>query len=97
MKIIISTENRAKVEAVESVFKQVWPDLKIISEKFPSDVADQPLSEEEGIQGAINRAKNSKQKYPDADYFVGMEGYVDTNEFGMFLAGAVAVIKNNGE
>jgi L-2-hydroxyglutarate oxidase LhgO len=46
MKIIISTENRAKVEAVESVFKQVWPDLKIISEKFPSDVADQPLSEE---------------------------------------------------
>lgn len=96
MKIIISTENRAKIEAVETVFRQVWTELEIISEKFPSNVAEQPLSENEGIQGAINRANNSKQKYPEADYFVGMEGYVDSNEYGMFLAGAVAVIRNDG-
>lgn len=91
MKIIISTENRAKIEAVETVFKQVWPELEIISEKFSSDVADQPLSEEEGIQGA----NNARQKYSDADYFVGLEGYVNTNQYGMFLAGAVAVIRND--
>lgn len=96
MKIIISTENKAKIQAVEEVFSQVWSDLKITSKKFASGVSEQPLSEEEGIKGAINRAKNAQEKYPDADYFVGMEGYVDSNEYGMFLAGAVAIVATNG-
>lgn len=96
MKIIISTENKAKIQAVEKVLHQVWNDFEIVSEKFPSDVSEQPLSEAEGIKGAINRAKNAKLKHSDADYWVGMEGYVDSNEYGMFLAGAVAIINKGG-
>lgn len=96
MKIIISTENKAKIQAVEEVLDQIWNDLEITSEKFPSDVSDQPLSEAEGIKGAINRAQNAQLKYSDADYCVGMEGYVDSNEYGMFLAGAVAIINKSG-
>lgn len=52
---------------------------------------------EEGIEGVINRAKNARTKYSDADYYVGMEGYVDTNKYGMFLAGVVAIMDKHGE
>jgi len=97
MKIIICTENKAKIQAIEEVFNQVWSNIKMISQKFSSNVSDQPLTEEEGIEGAINRAKNAKLKYSDADYCVGMEGYVDTNKYGMFLAGIVAVIDKDGK
>lgn len=96
MKIIISTENKAKTQAVEEVLRRVWSNIELISEKFPSNVSEQPLSEKEGIVGAVNRANNAKLKHLDADYYIGMEGYVDTNEYGMFLAGVVTIIDKDG-
>ncbi len=97
MKIIICTENKAKVQAIEGVLKRVWSDFSLINEKFSSDISEQPLSEEDGIEGALNRANNARIKYPDADYFIGMEGYVDTIKYGMFLAGAVVIVNNHGK
>ena len=81
MKIIICTENTAKVKAVKEVLEKVWTDFTLVTEKFSSSITEQPLSEEEGIKGAINRANNARLKYPEADYFIGMEGYVDTNNY----------------
>lgn len=97
MKIIICTENKAKIQATEEVIQHVFSDFELVSEKFPSNIPEQPLSEEEGIKGAINRATNARSKHPDADYYVGMEGYVDTNEYGMFLAGIVAIVDKSGK
>jgi inosine/xanthosine triphosphatase len=97
MKIIICTENTAKVKAVKEVLEKVWTDFTLVTEKFSSDITEQPLSEEEGVKGAINRANNARLKYPEVDYFIGMEGYVDTNNYGMFLAGIVVIINNAGE
>lgn len=97
MKIIIATENKAKIQATTEIFKEVYGDVEIANEKFSSDVSDQPMSEEEGIQGAINRAQHARAKYPELDFAIGLEGYADTNKFGMFLAGAVAIINNSGE
>lgn len=97
MKIVISTTNEAKVNGVKKAFEDVFENCEFISEKFNSDVSDQPLSEKEGINGAINRAKNSMSKFKDADFYVGLEGYVDTKDWGMFLAGASAVIGSNGD
>lgn len=97
MKIIIATENKAKIQATTTIFNQVYSNVEVISEKFSSGVSEQPLSEEEGIQGAINRAQAARTKYPEADYCIGLEGYVDTNKYGMFLAGIVAVVKNDTE
>jgi inosine/xanthosine triphosphatase len=42
--------------------------------KVPSGVADQPMSEEETIQGAINRAKAALQKHPACQIGLGLEG-----------------------
>ncbi len=96
MKVIICTENKAKITAVKEVLDKVWTEFEIISEKFSSEVSEQPITEEEGMAGAINRAKNGQLKYPEADYYIGLEGYVDTNKYGMFLAGIVAIINKQG-
>lgn len=96
MQVIVSTHNKAKNQAIKEVFNEVFDDVEIISQKFSSDISEQPLSEIEGINGAINRAKNAQLKFIDADYCIGMEGYVDSNQFGMFLAGAVAIINKDG-
>ena len=97
MKIIICTENKAKMQAMQEVINRVWPDAELIGEKFSSDVHEQPISEDEGIRGAINRASHAQEKYLAADYFIGMEGFVDTNNYGMFLAGAVAILDKDGK
>ncbi len=97
MKIIICTKNKAKIQAIEEVLGKIWSNVEMIGEKFFSNVSEQPLTEEEGINGAINRAKNAKLKYSDADYYIGMEGYVDTNKYGMFLGGIVAIMNKRGQ
>lgn len=97
MKIIVCTENKAKVNAITEVFSDLLPEAEIVSQAFSSNVPDQPISEQEGIDGAINRAQNARLEYPDALYCIGMEGFVDTNKHGMFLAGAVAMIDQDNK
>lgn len=97
MIIAIGTENGAKNEAVKNVISKVWPEASFRSAKTESGVADQPMSETEGIQGAINRAREALKLVPEADLGIGLEGYVDETEFGMFLAGAVVIIDKNGQ
>lgn len=42
--------------------------------KVPSGVADQPMSEEETVLGAINRAKAALAQLPDCQIGLGLEG-----------------------
>jgi non-canonical (house-cleaning) NTP pyrophosphatase len=58
MKIVIATENNAKCQAVEEVFSFVWGGCEFVPQKAASGVAEQPLIEAEGIQGAISRAEH---------------------------------------
>lgn len=46
-------------------------------ESFPSGVPDQPLTDAQTLQGALNRADNAFNKYVQADYWVGIEGGVE--------------------
>lgn len=63
MKIKVGSANKIKVEAVREIL-QDYPHLKdatISSMEVPSNVADQPKSLEETVQGAMNRAKGAFQ------------------------------------
>jgi inosine/xanthosine triphosphatase len=91
MKIAVGTLNKAKNNAVENVIKNVWSDAEFISIETNSGISDQPLSDEEAIRGAINRAKQALAK-TGSDYGIGMEGTVSTNSHGMFLHGWAAII-----
>jgi len=95
MKIAIGTENRAKIQAVENIIKEVWKDIEFSYYQTDSLVSNQPLSDEEAIKGAINRAKQAINK-GNADYGVGLEGTVNTNNYGMFLHGWVAIVDKSG-
>ncbi len=75
-KIIIASTNPVKINSTEIGFSKMFPgEIFFISGvPAPSDVPDQPMSDEETIKGATNRAHNVSRLEPDADYWVGIEG-----------------------
>lgn len=93
--IIVASQNPVKVKAVNNAFERMFPDenFKIISVSVPSGVKDQPTSNEETLEGALNRANNAAKKLPEAEYWIGIEGGVDVKGEEM-AAYAWVVIKS---
>ncbi|MFZ2200078.1 MAG: inosine/xanthosine triphosphatase [Microgenomates group bacterium] len=89
MKVVVGSKNPVKVGAVEEAFRKYWPDCIVEGVEALSGVSEQPRSEEETINGAINRAKNS---IGDNDYGVGVEGGVCVINNKMFDCAWVAII-----
>jgi len=54
----------------------MFPELEFQVEGIdvPSGVSDQPMTDEETLAGALNRAKNASKAVAQADYWVGIEG-----------------------
>jgi inosine/xanthosine triphosphatase len=76
MLIAIGTTNTAKVQALEEVLKgySIFENtVQIIPFSVPSGVSDQPLSLQETIEGAKNRAKNSFIGCDSCSYGFGIE------------------------
>ena len=76
-KVYIGSENPVKIKCTRIGFKEVFgdgPSFTFIGKSAPSGVSDQPMTNEETLQGAINRAENLKKEYRDGDYYVGIEG-----------------------
>lgn len=82
MKIIIGSKNPAKVSAVQGVFQHEQTEFMTID--VPSGVREQPFSDEETINGAMNRAYNAL-KEGTGDIGIGLEGGVQQTEHGLFL------------
>jgi inosine/xanthosine triphosphatase len=61
----------------------------------PSGVRNQPLSDEETVRGALNRAQAALAA-SGADVAVGVEGGVQDTPFGMFVGGWAAVVDRHG-
>ncbi len=80
-RILTASENSAKIEAVKTAFSKVFPnmDMEHASAAVLSHVADQPLSSEETYKGAKNRAENARKRFPDFDFWVGIEGGTEKN------------------
>ena len=81
-KVIIASKNPVKINAVKVAFNQMFPNaiFEFHGLETSSDVSDQPISDNETLQGAINRSNNAKSKYVNADYWVGIEGGVDKKD-----------------
>ncbi|KAK4184169.1 inosine triphosphate pyrophosphatase-like protein [Podospora australis] len=78
IKIIVASHNPVKIAAALEGFQRMFPDkaatYKASGVSVPSGVPDQPLSDEETLQGALNRVHNAREVDPDADFYVGLEG-----------------------
>ncbi len=80
-KVIIASLNPAKINAVKSAFEAAFPDLDFYFEgtNVPSEVSDQPMTNDETKAGALNRVRNAKSAIKDGDYYVGLEAGIEGN------------------
>lgn len=97
MLITVGSKNPVKIKATRKAFRKYWPGEKIVVEKVTveSGVANQPMSDEECIQGATTRAK-AAQKKTCADFGVGLEGGVIKTAGCYFARAWIAVVDKEG-
>jgi inosine/xanthosine triphosphatase len=97
MKVAVGSENPVKINAVKHAFKLMWPKKKwqVVGVKVPSGVSDQPMSDEESIKGATNRARRSL-KLAKADFGVGLEGGIQKIGNKWFDCGWIVVVDKKG-
>jgi inosine/xanthosine triphosphatase len=72
MKILVASENPAKLKAVKNAFSKYFKNIEVVGKKVPSGVADTPLTEEETLEGVKNRIKGL-DKVKGFDFKVAIE------------------------
>lgn len=95
MKIAVGSTNKAKLEAAKLAILKIFPKAKVVGVSVVSGVSDQPKSDKESIEGAVNRAR-SAQKKTKADFGIGMEGGIQKIGSNWFESGWIAVVDKNG-
>jgi inosine/xanthosine triphosphatase len=78
-KIIVASRNPIKINAVKLGCHKAFANLDFECEgvSVPSEVSDQPMSNQETLDGAINRATHAKNDFPQAKFWVGIEGGIE--------------------
>ncbi|MFT5168794.1 MAG: inosine/xanthosine triphosphatase [Saprospiraceae bacterium] len=81
-KVIIASKNPVKINAVKIGFERMFPDETFTFEgiSVPSGISDQPMTNAETFTGSTNRVTNAKAEVVDADYWVGIEGGIESLE-----------------
>lgn len=97
MKIAVASRNPVKIYAVKAAFEKQFPGLamEIIPLSVASGVSDQPMSDAETRRGAANRVANAKIAKSGAEYWVGLEGGLETFD-GRLVAFAWMAIEGPG-
>ena len=97
MKIVVGSKNPVKIEATRLAFFAVWPDTlwEVVGVDVPSGVSNQPMSDQESIKGARNRARQAIAAH-DADYGVGLEGGLQEIDGHFFDCGWIVVCDREG-
>lgn len=90
MKVVVGSTNIVKVNAIINVFSED----EVLGINVNSKVSDQPISDEETIKGAINRAYSAKGF---GDIGIGLEGGVQQTSYGMLVISYGALVDNNNK
>ncbi|WKV12102.1 inosine/xanthosine triphosphatase [Marivirga harenae] len=96
-KSIVASKNPVKIEATKAAFKKMFPEREIRCEgvSVSSEVRDQPMSQQETLAGAEKRALNAQREIPNADFWIGIEGGIHDDEFGMQAFAWIVVLSKN--
>lgn len=97
-KVVVASLNPVKSAAVRGAFYRMFPDETFSIEKLAleSGVSAQPASDEETLQGAINRAELARLQKPEADYWVGLEGGIAPHGEEIAAFAWIAVLSAEG-
>lgn len=93
--VAVGSTNPVKVAAAQSVIRRVYPEAEVQAVDVASSVSAQPLSDDETITGAVQRA-NAARLALDADLGIGLEGGVQPSVWGWLLSGWVAIVDRRG-
>jgi inosine/xanthosine triphosphatase len=93
-KVVITSKNPAKIEAVTQGFTKGFPDeqFEFVASSTPSGVSDQPMSDKETLEGAENRVQSAKLQIPEADFWVGVEAGLELINNHLFAFNWVVVL-----
>ncbi|AGA77509.1 inosine/xanthosine triphosphatase [Echinicola vietnamensis] len=96
--VVVGSKNPVKVQCTENGFQRAFSAHHFIVEglNINSEVSDQPFGDAETSLGAFNRAKNAKNTFPEADYWVGIEGGVEDLDDEMTAFAWVTIMDRNG-
>jgi len=97
MKVIVASKNPVKINCVLSGFTQMFLNepLEVKGIATSSGVSDQPMTNQETLQGAKNRAANAKNEVVDADFWIGIEGGIEETPDGMEAFAWVVILSSN--
>ena len=98
MEVRIASRNPVKIRAVETAFSLQFPGetVKFTAADADSGVSEQPRSDEETRRGARNRAKNACNEYPQADFWIGLEGGIEVIDGQLMAFAWMAALDANG-
>lgn len=80
--IVVASTNPVKIAAALDGFRRMFPEetFEARGVAAPSGVSDQPMTDMETLQGALNRVAYIRTAEPDADYWIGLEGGIDQRD-----------------
>lgn len=94
--VAVGSANPVKLQAVRHSIQRIWPTAEVHGAAVPSGVRAQPLSDDEAIDGAMNRARAARQAL-DSDLGIGLEGNTHETNHGIFITGWAAAIDRHGQ
>lgn len=98
-KIAVGSRNPVKIQSAQAGFELVFPEhqFTVVGLDVASEVSDQPMSSQETLQGAKNRASNLRLVAPEADYFCGIEGGIEIIDETLFANAWIVVMDQAGK
>lgn len=99
MKVVVASRNPVKINAVRGAFAMYFPanNIELIGVSANSGVSDQPLGDAETRRGARNRIADARSREPAADYWVGLEGGIETIDDTLLAFAWMAVCNTEGQ
>lgn len=96
--IVVASKNPVKIKCVEDGFSKMFPGapFTIQGVEVPSGVSAQPTTEAETLLGAQNRVAAARNLFPQADYWVGVEGGTADDGHEMQAYAWVVVLSPSG-
>ena len=99
MLVLVESKNPVKIEATREAFIKYFDAVEVLGIDVDSRVPSQPINHQT-YHGARNRASVLKElaqeNYPNATYFVGIEGGIEETNSTWFSFGLIHVIDNKG-
>ncbi len=90
MLVVLGSTSPVKINATRQAFETYFDNVEVKGIRVPSGIKPFPTSEEETLQGAVNRSK-AVSEMEQADFYVGLEGGLQTLN-GYTIVKQIAVV-----